>query len=309
MPISQALIAAEVDPARRGVAMGVTQNFGANLLGNFLAPVVLVAIATAFGWRRAFYLAAVPGLLMAFLIFQYVREPLATSASAAVRQGKSLLEGFSDRNVLICTVISVLLVGYLVIFYTFMPLILIQQHGLDRQTMSWLMATFGLVSMGYAILIPGASDLVGRRPVMIAVAIMGAITPLGVLLFHGSGWELFALFAAGAVISGIFPISMATIPTESVDARLLATAMGLTMGIGEILGGGLRAGGRRPGRGPLRIAVDPVDTHRAHPGHRPDFYIASRDCAGGATTPDRGAIGTGYRADRGKRLASIAGGS
>ncbi len=72
---------------------------------------------------------------------------------------------------------------------------------------------------------------------MIAVAIMGAITPLGVLLFHGSGWELFALFAAGAVISGIFPISMATIPTESVDTRLLATAMGLTMGIGEILGG------------------------------------------------------------------------
>src|SRR6185312_9156231 len=34
MPISQALIAAEVDPARRGLAMGVAQNFGANLLSN-----------------------------------------------------------------------------------------------------------------------------------------------------------------------------------------------------------------------------------------------------------------------------------
>jgi MFS transporter, ACS family, hexuronate transporter len=38
---------------------------------------------------------------------------------------------------------------------------------------------------------------------------------------------------------------MATIPTESVDRRLMATVMGLTMGIGEILGGvfGPMAGG------------------------------------------------------------------
>jgi MFS transporter, ACS family, hexuronate transporter len=244
MPISQALIAAEVDPARRGVAMGVTQNFGANLLGNFLAPVAMVAIATAFGWRRAFYFAALPGLLMAFLIYQYVREPT-PSSSPEIRANGSMREGFAHPNVIVCTVISVLLVGYLLIFYTFMPLILIQERGLDRQTMSWLMASFGLVSMAYAVLIPGASDIVGRRPVMICVATMGALVPLCVLFSNGSTWQLFAQFAAGAVISGVFPLAMATIPTESVDRRLMATVMGLTMGIGEILGGvfGPMAGG------------------------------------------------------------------
>ena len=35
MPISQSLIATEVEPRHRGLAMGVTQNFGSNLFGSF----------------------------------------------------------------------------------------------------------------------------------------------------------------------------------------------------------------------------------------------------------------------------------
>jgi ACS family hexuronate transporter-like MFS transporter len=52
MPISQAMIAAEVKPARRGLAMGVTQNFGSNLLGSFIAPVLLVTLdgGARFSW-------------------------------------------------------------------------------------------------------------------------------------------------------------------------------------------------------------------------------------------------------------------
>jgi MFS family permease len=75
MPISQTLIAAEVEPGQRGLAMGITQNFGSNLLGSFAAPVLLVGFATAYGWRHAFFLAAVPGLIAAFLLWRFVREP------------------------------------------------------------------------------------------------------------------------------------------------------------------------------------------------------------------------------------------
>jgi len=56
MPISQSLIASEVAPRHRGLAMGVTQNFGSNLLGSFVAPVLLVAFARTFGWRHASFL-------------------------------------------------------------------------------------------------------------------------------------------------------------------------------------------------------------------------------------------------------------
>ncbi len=51
------------------------QNLGSNLIGSSLAPIVLVAIATAYHWRAAFYLAAMPGLICAFLIWKFVREP------------------------------------------------------------------------------------------------------------------------------------------------------------------------------------------------------------------------------------------
>ena len=61
MPISHAMVASEVDPERRGLAQGVAQNLGSNLLGSFAAPVVLVALRRDFGWREAFYLAGVPG--------------------------------------------------------------------------------------------------------------------------------------------------------------------------------------------------------------------------------------------------------
>jgi len=52
-PISQSITALAVAPERRGLAMGVMQNFGSNLLGSFAAPVLLVAFATAFGCSGA----------------------------------------------------------------------------------------------------------------------------------------------------------------------------------------------------------------------------------------------------------------
>jgi MFS family permease len=47
LPISQSLVAMESSDKRRGLNMGVMQNFGSNLLGSFAAPLVLVAIANA----------------------------------------------------------------------------------------------------------------------------------------------------------------------------------------------------------------------------------------------------------------------
>ena len=50
MPVSHAMIASEVEPKHRGLAMGVGQNLGSNLLGSTAAPLILVPIATYFGW-------------------------------------------------------------------------------------------------------------------------------------------------------------------------------------------------------------------------------------------------------------------
>ncbi len=63
--------------------------------------------------------------------------------------------------------------------------------------MSWLMSMFGLTSMAFAFLVPGASALLGRRPVVIAMTAIGALLPLCILFIDGPVWPLFVLFGSG----------------------------------------------------------------------------------------------------------------
>jgi predicted MFS family arabinose efflux permease len=238
LPISQALTVAEVAPERRGLAMGFMQNFGSNLLGSTAASLLLVPFATAFGWRNALFLAAVPGLICALLIWISVREPRREARPAgATAEHLSFGQAFTHRNILLCALISILLVSHLVICFAFMPLFLIRIRAFDPQTMSWLIGTLGVSAAIAGFAAPGISDRVGRKPVMILVCLSGIILPLGALYFEGSVWVLAAIFFVGWTVVGAFPLFMATIPSETVDARHTATALGLIMGLGEGLGG------------------------------------------------------------------------
>jgi MFS family permease len=273
MPISQALISAEIDPARRGLAMGVAQNFGANLLSNFLGPIVVVNFGLAFGWRSAFYLAAAPGVLAAVLMWWLLREPTpeevlvpakaggasraggpggagggpvasgaggsggASGGPGASGTGRAGGAAWKQRNVLLCVGMSISLVAFIVVFAIFMPLYLVNVRHMPQPVMAWLMSMFGLTSMLFAFLVPGSSDVLGRRPVVISMSLIAALIPLAALFVHQPLWVVFVLFALGAAMSGVFPLAMATIPSETVPPQQLATVLGLTMGLGEIVGG------------------------------------------------------------------------
>jgi MFS transporter, ACS family, hexuronate transporter len=237
MPISQTLIAAEVSPERRGLAMGIAQNFGANVIANSLGPVIIVAIASAAGWRNAFYLAALPGFLMTLLIALLIREPAAVEKKVATEPGE-LGRVLRDPTIVLCILISILLVAYLVVFSVFTPLYLVQVRGIDQKVMSWIMSAFGFASILIAFIVPGASDRLGRKPVAIVASLLGVILPAGLLFTSGtSPWPLAASLALGAAISGVFPLVMAAIPSEIVKPAQMATALSLTMGTSEIIGG------------------------------------------------------------------------
>mgnify|MGYP006139826195 CR=1 FL=1 len=47
-----------------------------SLLGTALAPIVLVWLAEIWGWREAFFMAGVPGLILAVLIWRMIDEPM-----------------------------------------------------------------------------------------------------------------------------------------------------------------------------------------------------------------------------------------
>jgi len=238
MPISHAMVASEVSPERRGIAQGIAQNFGSNLLGSFVAPVLLVSFATAYGWREAFYLAGIPGLVSAALLWFLIREPAARVHHAdAAAETESSWAVLRERNVLLCCAMSVIMVAYLVTCWAFMPLYLTEVRGYSPATMQWLMGTLGISAAIGSFAIAGLSDRIGRRPVMIAMPFIGVILPLGAVFFAGSPWLLAVIFFFGWGLNGIFPLFMATVPSESVDPWRVATALGLCMGSGEILGG------------------------------------------------------------------------
>jgi MFS transporter, ACS family, hexuronate transporter len=236
LPISQSLTASEVAPEKRGLAMGVMQNLGSNTLGSAVAPLVLVPIALAYGWREAFYVAAIPGLISAILIWFLIREPAAPLARET-QERLSIRQAFGERNILLCAMIAVLLVAYLVICWGFMPLYLTKMRGFTPDTMSWLMATLGISAGVGSFVVPAISDYIGRKPVMILVPLIGVILPLAAMFFQGSTWMLAVIFFFGWALNGVFPMFMATIPSETVDPKHTATALGLVMGTGEILGG------------------------------------------------------------------------
>jgi ACS family hexuronate transporter-like MFS transporter len=237
MPITQTLIAAEVPHERRGLAQGITQNFGANLLANTLGPLIIVWMAIRFGWRNAFFLAALPGIVMALLIGVLVREPEVLAPASAFERG-GFAAAIADRSMLLCIAISTLLVAYLMVLFTFTPLYLVQVRGFDQRHMSWIMSSFGVASMAVAFLVPGSSDRFGRKPVIFAASLLGLVLPLGLLFTGGTQLvPLMACIAVGAALSGVFPLAMATIPSEIVGPARTATALSLTMGVSEILGG------------------------------------------------------------------------
>jgi len=239
MPIGQSLIASDVDARHRGLAMGVAQGLGSSLMGSFVAPVMLVAFAEAFGWRHAFFLAGAPGFVMALLLALVIRAP----STPAVRSAESKLTAASfqavlaDRNVVLCAILSILLVSYLVVCWTFMPLYLTQVRRYDPSTMSWLMGSLGISATVASTGIPALSDYIGRRGVMIALPLIAIVLPLAALFFHGPVWALAAVFVVGWFVTGVFPLFMATVPSESVDARHIASALGICMGSGELIGG------------------------------------------------------------------------
>lgn len=259
MPISHAMVASEVDPARRGLAQGVAQNLGSNLLGSFAAPVVLVAIAQAFSWREAFYLAALPGLLSAGLIWFMLREPemparetreARTLGAVAAGWASSATEAMKVRNMWICVVVGILMVAHFVITWAFMPLFLVNGRGMDETSMSYLMGSLGVAAAIYSFAVSGLSDKIGRKPVMVFLPFLSVVGPLGVLFLDPTAFDGFAvgsmsgyavvlvpIFFIGWMVNGIFPIFMATIPSETFPPTQHATVLGLAMGSCEILGG------------------------------------------------------------------------
>jgi len=237
MPVSQSLTADIVPEHRRGLAMGVMQAFGSNLLGGMIAPLLLVGLAGHYGWRTTFYMTALPGLACVLLMTWLVPDASVSSSRAEALDEPGGVMRLLRGNVLLCCLISVCLVAYNSICWYFVPLFLTETKGMAPQAMSWLIATLGFSAVVTAFTIPALSDKWGRRPVMILFTLVGLIMPLSAIILPPVFWRLSPWFFVGWTVLGVYPIFMSIIPVETVGKRDAAKVLGLVVGAGELFGG------------------------------------------------------------------------
>jgi len=76
-----ATVEASSPPESRGRNVGIVVSAAA-LVGLAVAPVLTTQVAAHYGWRAAFFLAGVPGVVLGILLWRFVREPERSSASA-----------------------------------------------------------------------------------------------------------------------------------------------------------------------------------------------------------------------------------
>jgi predicted MFS family arabinose efflux permease len=187
------------------------------------------------GLARGFYLSAIPGLVTVALIWLTLREPPKETRRRGPRRPGDLASSgaIAHRNVLLCAAIAVLLVSYLVVAWTFLPLFLVNLKGYapPRWATSWPCS--GCPRRSARSCSPGLSDRWGRKPVFLVSCLIGAILPVGALLWTGSPVVMAAIFFVGWFFNGMFPLFMATVPAESVDPRLTASLAGFVGGVGE----------------------------------------------------------------------------
>jgi len=230
-----ALIEESSPSSRRGRNIGLVVSAAA-LVGLAAAPVLATQIAAHWGWRSAFLVAALPGLLAGFLIWKFVREP-----ETGARHKPSWIEYaliLRYRNVWLCCIGATGFMSWLFALNVFAPLYITEVAHQPATVAGFLLGASGLGSFFLGFLLPSLSDRMGRKPVLLAMAAMSAAVPLAFLLpvlFE------YRLLLAGIVFvantgQGMASLIMVLVPTESVPAEFRATSIGLVTSVGEIAG-------------------------------------------------------------------------
>jgi MFS family permease len=240
LPILQSVMVPASSPHRRGFNIGFLQNVAPFLLGQLASPIVLTQLATSFNWRITFFMTAIPGLLIIPFIHRLVPNRSENTAAAAVSHDsleRDTTKLFRIRNVMLCVALAACTGTWILLNNTFLPLYLVRVSGYSATQMGFMMSLLGVGGCVASLVLPALSDRIGRKPVLIGGFALGLATPLGVLLAAHDPPVLMAAIAVGSCVLGCTPLTITIVPADSVHARSLGRAIGLTSASSAIVGG------------------------------------------------------------------------
>jgi|SRR5579862_851166 len=235
--IMTALIEESSPPERRGRNIGLVVSAAA-LVGLAAAPVLTTQVAARWGWRSAFCVAGIPGLIMALLLWKFVREP---QHETSAHEKPSLSEYVSIlryRNIWLCCLGATGFMSWLFAVNVFAPLYITEVAHEAPTNAGFLLGASGLGSFFLGFLLPSLSDRWGRKPVLLLMAATSTLVPLAFL----APWLYVYPYVLALIVfiancgQGIASVVLVLVPTESVPARFRATSIGLVTLVGEVMG-------------------------------------------------------------------------
>ena len=230
-------------PSRHGFNVGLQQTM-MPLLGLGLSPILVTQLLKVVSWHWIFALASVPGFIVAFLLYRVLRDSDAKSAAKHTETHDASQHKWSDvfryRNIPLNIVGMFCWVTNLVILPAFLPSYLTESLHLSIEQMGFVLSAIGFGGASGALIMPSLSDRLGRKPVMV-LSVIGACVFLSLLtMCDANPAKLFGyLFMTLFFIFALITLTVGPISAESVPAKLMTTASGLVIGVGEVFGGGI----------------------------------------------------------------------
>ena len=250
-PASVAATGEASRPHVRGLNQGLQLSMF-SLLGLGLGPIVVTQLLNLVpSWHWVFSLSAIPGLIVAFFIARTLRNdaPAATARANTSSNTKLTsshtpsvrwLDLLGSRNILLACMTILCAMAGIFVMSAMVPVYLTEVLKLSPGEMGFVVSAIGFGGFAGAFGVAALSDRIGRKPAAIG-SFVGAsafifafmntgasIAPLFIYLF------LTAMFALGLLSLITGPIA-----TEGAPVGLIASAIGLVSGTGEVLGGGL----------------------------------------------------------------------
>ncbi|WP_339482087.1 MULTISPECIES: MFS transporter [unclassified Pseudomonas] len=228
-------------PCRRGLNLGIQQALFP-IIGLCLGPLLAGVLLEVFGsWRAVFAIISLPGLLVAWYLYRtYQPTQMPGTASIAHTSKSQWRTALSSGNVRLNIALMLCILTCQFVLCALLPSYLTDILHLSNFSMAMIISAIGLGGFFGQLVIPGLSDQLGRKPVVSTCFMISALLVGLLIISPPLPWLLFLqLFFLSFINFSLICITVGPLTSESVPPSLLATATGLVVGCGEILGGGV----------------------------------------------------------------------
>jgi MFS family permease len=238
-PASIAATIQQSPPERHGRNVGLQQSMLV-LFGLGLSPLLVSSLLReGVDWRYIFLIFVIPGLVLAWQMWRIIPQLERRSArsTSTVADWKVVL-GYKNIRLLMGGMLCWL--TCLITTSAFLPSYLLDFLRLDSVSMGSVMSAIGFGATLGTIILSALSDRIGRKRVMVICSV-GAFLGLIALSTIGPSISLLfiSLFLVNFFNNALITMTVGPIAAESVPRALMATASGVVIATGELLGGGL----------------------------------------------------------------------